>query len=239
MRIALLISGSGSTASTIIKTCRDGNLKNVEPVLVIASNSQAGGIKKTINAGMNEKDVAVISPKNFASAEELGQAIISECEKRNVDFIGQYGWLCLTPANVIKKYQNMMVNQHPGPLDVGRPDFGGQGMYGKRVHAARLCFVKKTGKDFWTEATCQRVAENFDEGAVLKSKRLDILAEDTVDDLAARLLPIEHKVQIETLSDFANGQEKEIKRDEPLVKPEEVVILEECKKQAIKQYPKG
>src|SRR5437588_342377 len=81
-----------------------------------------------------------------------------------------------------------IINQHPGPLDPGRPDFGGKGMFGRRVHAARLLFVNQTGHDFWTEATSQRVAENFNEGPVLNRKQLNILPDDTVETLAARLL---------------------------------------------------
>lgn len=239
MRIALLISGGGTTASAIITACKTGQLKHVEPVLVIASLGGISGIKRTIEAGIKPGDVAVIDPKSFSSQKAFGEAIIKACAARGAEFVGQYGWLALTPENVIEKFQNLMVNQHPGPLDIGRPDFGGAGMYGKRVHAARLCFVKKTNRDFWSEATAQRVAGQFDRGAVLKRKPVPILPEDAVDALAARILPVEHEVQIETLRDFTGGKVREIARNEPLVWPDEYPILEECKKQAIINYPKG
>jgi phosphoribosylglycinamide formyltransferase-1 len=186
---------------------------------------------------MKAEDVIVIKPQDFAALEAFGQAIVNECQKRAVDFIGQYGWLCLTPKNVIKAFQGKMVNQHPGPLDPGHPDFGGKGMYGRRVHAARLMFVRKVNRDFWTEATAQRVAVNFDQGAVLKRKRVPILENDDVDALQARVLPLEHEVQIETLQDFSNGTVKELNRDKPLVLPGEESILEECKREAIRLYP--
>ena len=112
-------------------------------------------------------------------------------------------------------------------------------MFGKRVVSARLLFVQRTGRDLWTEATAQRVAINFDEGAVLNRKQVEILSDDTVETLAARLLPFEHEVQIQTLEMFENGTVKEITRQEPLIKPEEYTILEECKREAIKLYPRG
>lgn len=239
MRIALLISGGGTTAAAIIRACKTGGLNKVEPVLVIASAPGIGGIKKVLALGISLKDVAVINPKNFLTAEDFGEKILDECQKRNVEFISQNGWLCLTPKNVVDKYNGMMINQHPGPLDPGRADFGGKGMFGLRVHCARLGFVRRTNRDFWNEATAQRVAINFDAGAVLNRKQVPILPKDTPETLAARLLPIEHEVIIETLQNFANNSIKEITRDAPLIKPEEYEILAECKKQAIRLYPKG
>ncbi|MEK7067526.1 MAG: formyltransferase family protein, partial [Patescibacteria group bacterium] len=191
MKIAMLISGGGTTASAIINACKSGQLKNIKPVLVVASKDGVDGVKRTVDAGMDAKDVVVINPRNFVSPNKFGKAIIKACEARGVEFVGQYGWLALTPENVIHRFVGMMTNQHPGPLDPGRPDFGGSGMYGKRVHAACLCFARKTGRSWWSEATAQRVAVNFDEGAVLKRRQVPILPDDDVNALAARMLPIE------------------------------------------------
>ena len=225
--------------AAIINAVKDGRLKNVEPVLVISSNPEAGGIEKAINLGIPKEDVVVIRRKDFSSPEEFGKKIIEECKKRNVEFVGQYGWLCLTPGNVIEEYKNKITNQHPGPLDPGRPDFGGHGMYGRRVHATRLEFVKKTNHDFWTEATVHRVTAEYDKGKILNIIRVPIQENDDVDSLQERVLQKEYEAQIQTLQDFADGTEKEIVRDEPLVRPEEFEILEQCKIQAIKTYPKG
>lgn len=239
MNIALLISGGGTTAASIIQACQGGKLLGVYPKCVIASSAEAPGIQRIKNLDFPELDVLVIDPKSFPSSESFGQAIIDACKSRAVDFIGQYGWLCLTPANVIEDFKGRMTNQHPGPLDPGRPDFGGRGMFGRRVIAARLLFAKKTTGNMWTEATAQRVDAEFDRGAVVYKKRLDILSLDSVETLAGRLLPLEHEVQIETLAMFERGKVEEIIRAEPLVKPEEYAILEECKAEAIKLYPKG
>ena len=138
MKIALLISGGGTTMEAIIKAAQNDTLKNVSPVLVIVSKESAGGLIKAKNLGISEKNILVINPKNFKTEEEFGEKIIKECEERKVDFIGQYGWLVKTPENVCEAFKGRIINQHPGPLDNGRSDFGGAGMYGKRVHKARL-----------------------------------------------------------------------------------------------------
>jgi phosphoribosylglycinamide formyltransferase 1 len=239
MKIALLISGGGTTMEAIIKACHNGTLSNVEPVLVIASKATAGGIQKAKNLGIKDEDIIILDPKSFAAPALFGEAILSECEKRNVDFIGQYGWLAKTPENVCAVYKNRIVNQHPGPLDNGRPDFGGNGMYGMRVHQARLQFVQKTGHDFWTEATAHRVTPLFDEGRIVKRKQVPIFQNDTAEILQKRVLPIEHEVQIEALRDFANNTVKEFIRETPLIQEGEEVILNECKENAKKLYPNG
>jgi len=239
MRIAMLISGGGTTMAAILTAIKEGQLINVEPVLVIASKAKAGGIEKALKLGMAEKDIIVVRPKDFATREEFGQKIIDECKNRNAEFIGQYGWLCLTPENVVKEFEGMIVNQHPGPLDPGRPDFGGKGMFGRAVHAARLEFVTKTNRAFWTEATAHRVTAEYDQGAVLNIVKVPINKGDDAEKLQARVLPFEYEAQIKTLQDFADGNVKEIIRAEPLVRPEEYGVLEECKKLSIEMFPNG
>jgi phosphoribosylglycinamide formyltransferase-1 len=239
MRIALLISGSGSTMEAILKACFNGLLPNVEPVLIISSNENAGGIIRARNLNFPEKDIVVIDRKKFESSEEFGNAILKECTARGVEFIGQYGWMLKTPDNVINAYKNKIVNQHPGPLDNGRPDFGGPGMFGMRVHQARLDFVQKTGHDFWTEATAHLVTPEFDKGEIVKRKQLAIFPNDSPESLQKNLLPIEHEVQIESLRDFSEGNVSFFTRETPLIAKGEEEILKECKEIAKKLYPHG
>lgn len=239
MRIALLISGSGTTVEAIIRACGSGALEGVIPVCVIASKVGIPGIERAEKAGIAPQNIIVLKPADFSSREAFGEAIIAECKKRDVDFVGQYGWLPLTPPNVIAAYEGMIVNQHPAPLDPGRPDFGGKGMWGRRAVCARLLFVRRVQRDFWTEATAHRVTAEYDMGAVVKATKVPILSEDDVASLYARLYPVEYETQIATLRDFVNGTVKEIVRDEPLVRPGEEGILEECKKEAMELYPHG
>lgn len=237
LRIALLISGGGTTMQAIIRACKDGVLKRkVEPALVISSRSDAGGIQKALAEGIPEKDVLVIRRKDYPQdePEAFGEVIINKCLPRDIDFVGQYGWMVLTPRNVIEFFKGMMTNQHPGP-----PEFGGQGWFGLRVHCGRLYFVRTTKRDFWTEAIAQRVHPEYDRGVMVKSRRVEILPNDTPLTLQQRVLPVEHEVQIETLLDFANGTVTEIIRDTPLILPGEESILEEAKRVATILFPKG
>jgi phosphoribosylglycinamide formyltransferase-1 len=242
LRLALLISGGGTTAEAIIKACGTncalGSM--IEPALVIASNENAGGIQRTRNAGIGFENILVIDPKTFATPQAFGERIIEECQKRRVDLIGQYGWMVKTPINVLDAFKGMMINQHPGPLDPGQLDFGGPGMYGMRVHAARLYFVRMTKRNLWTEATAQRVFPKFDDGPVLKAVRVPIEPHDTPESLQQKVLPVEREVQIATLLDFAHRRVVELPaRTDSLVLFGEEDFHSDAKDIARLLYPRG
>lgn len=235
LRVALLISGRGSTAASIIRKFKDSN--KVLPVCAIASNSSAG-LVNLIRAGLDEKNTYVISPKMLSSSAQFGEALLKICKKHEIDLVGHYGWLVKTPANLIAEYKDMIINQHPGPLDPGRKmDFGGKGMYGKRVHYTRLNFVKATDRDWWTEVTCHRVTEEYDEGAILHKVEVPIRKNDTVDTLADRALLEEHKLQIKVLEDFASGTVNEWHRVKPLIDSRDYALLEKIKQESAIAYP--
>lgn len=239
-RLATLISGGGTTMQEIVKACQSGEIK-MDIACIIASVPTAGGIEKARRLGIPGKDIIVVDPTNFRGADKkvdqegFGLAILKELETRGVTIVIQNGWMPLTPENVIDEYPDTIFNQHPGPV----PEFGGKGMYGRRVHAARLLFVRETRRDYWTEAIAQRVHIDFDRGAVVKSVRVDILPEDTVDDLQQRVLPVEHRVQIELLKDVATGNIKEVSGREVLVRHGEEKILYQAKRVARMLYPHG
>lgn len=237
-RLAILISGGGTTMQEIVKACQSGEVP-MDIACIISSTPTAGGIEKAKSLGIPDRDIIVIDPNDSRGSdkkidsENFGLKILEELRARGVTVVTQNGWMPLTPRNVIDEYSQTIFNQHPGPV----PEFGGKGMYGRRVHAARLLFVRETKRDYWTEAIAQRVHANFDQGVVVKSARVDILPGDTVDKLQERVLPIEHRVQIELLKDVARGNVKEILGRKLLVRPGEEKILFQAKKAARLLYP--
>ncbi len=235
---ATIASGGATTWNAVNESCKNG-LIQAKTVLFIATKAGIGGIEKARRAGLHEEDIVVIDPSLLSGPEEYGERIISECEKRGVDFIGQLGALPKTPPNVIERYKGRMWNQHPGPLDPGHLDFGGKGMFGRRVHHARLAFCRLVGESFWTEATAQRVDAEFDKGPILNSKLVAIDPTDDPTTLQERLLLVEHEVQKLTLYEFTTGLVTEKLRTERLVKKEHRFALELAKSQACMMWPKG
>jgi phosphoribosylglycinamide formyltransferase 1 len=86
---------------------------------------------------------------------------------------------------VIAASLKRIINIHPALL----PDFGGKGMYGRRVHEAVLASgARETG------ATVHLVDEEYDRGAVLAQARVPVLPGDTPELLAQRVLEAEHRL---------------------------------------------
>jgi phosphoribosylglycinamide formyltransferase 1 len=239
-RIASLISGGGSTMHEIVSATQSGELL-MDIACVIASNPKAPGIEKAKALGLPDKNIVIVNPREYrdesgkVNQERFGKKLLSILEEHGATVVTQNGWMHLTPSPVLEAFSGKIFNQHPGPV----PEFGGQGMYGMRVHAARLLFAQEVGRDMWTEAIVQRVATAYDEGAVVQSGRIQILSTDTPEDLQRRVLPVEHRLQIALLKEVANGTIKEIPPRPSLVRLGEEEILKTAKQTAIRLYPRG
>jgi phosphoribosylglycinamide formyltransferase-1 len=237
LRLALFISGSGTTMTEVLKACQSGKL-NAEVALIVASKKSAGGIQKALDLNFPKADIIIAKSKKFDSSEEFGQYLLWNCRLRDVQLIAQCGWLIKTPLVLIRAYENWIINQHPGPLDGERPGFGGQDMYGLTVHRAVINFSKTISRAFYTEATVHRVTKDYDSGAILGRKELKVLETDDAESLQQRLLPLEHALVLEILKQFAKGTVKEYPCTKTLINPGEEDLLKKAKEEAIRFYKK-
>ncbi len=250
MKLAILFSGSASTACAVQKAITEGVLAGIEITIAISSNPKAAGIEKLSELGVK---VETINPKDFSNADDFGQALLKTLQANQADVVAQLGWLAKTPIAVINAYPNHIINQHPGPLDhSSHNDFGGVGMHGLRVHAARLHFAQNTGAhNAYTEASSHYVTENYDQGKVIGKTRIEIPQEllkrdlsnpdsfrAAAEELQQLVLPYEHALQIDVLRKLAAGDLKVLDRDEALVKNSELKQLEISKKVTTDLYSK-
>lgn len=225
----------------VLKTIREKKLRNVEPALIVASQP-CDALEKARRMGVDAASMATISPKRYDAPAAFGRAIIEACRARRVNFVGQYGWLPKTPDNVIEEFEGVIVNHHPGPLDplTDGYDFGGKGMYGRRVISARLQFVQEVHREYWTYATVHRVTSKLDRGEVVCEKAVPIGTEETVESLLQKVQAAEREAAVEVLRDFANGTVRTITRKPHwLVEPKEKHILNRVKDLAIMRYEDG
>ena len=171
-RIAVCVSGGGSNLGALIDALRDE--PDADLVLVISNVAAAGGLERARTAGI---------PAEVLDDPADPTEWITRCGRRDVDLIVLAGFLKLVPAQVVSRYGGRMLNIHPALL----PLHGGRGMYGRRVHQAVLdSGARETG------ATVHLVDEEYDRGAILAQKRVAVLAGDTPETLAARVLEAEH-----------------------------------------------
>ncbi len=241
LQLVGLVSGSASTLGEIYKATQDGRLPRTALALVISSNPEAGSFKRFQEAGFDMDQFVVVRPQDYRDSTAYGEALIKTAWRVTPDIVGQYGHTPLTPEHTIVDFIDndiAMINQHPGPVDPSPWDFGGEGMSSAdRTHAARLIFVRETGRNFWTDVTAQRVDSRFDRGRVLKRGRVDILPTDTVDSLKDRAIKVERTIQIETLHDFEEESVAELPPYEDLVRPGERLLLQTIKRLVRRLYP--
>jgi len=237
-RLGTLISGGGTTMNEMIKAMQNGEV-DMELGCVLASNHDAGGIKKARALGIPASDIAVVNPKDyrhFATAEErreaFGRRIIAVLADHGVTVVTQNGWLPVTPRNVVERYAGNIYNQHPGsPEDFGQ-------IYGRQVHAAVLHFRRLSGRLIDTVAVAHRCIEGVDDGAVVKRVTVPVNEDDTVDALQQRVLPVEHRVQIDLLKAIATNSVYELPPRSDVFS-DEAELLAEAKRLAKIDYPNG
>ena len=116
--------------------------------------------------------------------------------QENVDMVVLAGYMKKLGPRVLDAYRDRIINVHPALL----PRHGGPGFYGSRVHKA----VIEAG-DSETGATVHLVNGEYDMGKTLLQEKITVEVNDTPDSLAERLHPIEHKLLIDVIQQFAEG----------------------------------
>jgi phosphoribosylglycinamide formyltransferase 1 len=188
-RIAVLASGGGSNLDALF-THLDarGPRRGGDIVLVASDRGGAGALSRA-----RTRDVAAAHIPDPGNAD----AIDALLRDHDVDLIALAGYLRLIPAPVTRRFRGRLVNVHPGLL----PGFGGPGMYGSRVHRAVLdAGVAITG------ATVHFVDEAYDRGPIIAQWPVPVLAGDTPELLAARVLRVEHALYPRVVDAVAAGR---------------------------------
>jgi phosphoribosylglycinamide formyltransferase-1 len=173
--IAIFASGKGSNAEAIIEHFKGSALAKV--VLIITNNPEAGVLKI---AAKNKIISAIVTPAGLKN-EKL---MLGMLEGLNVEFVILAGFLKLVPGFLLQRYPKHIINIHPALL----PKFGGQGMYGMKVHEAVLA-----EKETESGITIHYVNEKYDEGEVILQKKISIAPTDNPETLAGKIHVLEHE----------------------------------------------
>jgi len=179
LRVAVFASGGGTNFQALLDHQRpDGSW---EIVLLITDRPQAGAIARAEAAGVPH---AVVRTKDRDPAD-VSHETMGLLEAHAVDVILLSGYLKLLPAEVVARYRRRILNVHPALL----PAFGGKGMYGMNVHRAVIeAGAPESG------ATVHFVDERYDEGPILGQRAIPVEAGWTPEELAARVLEVEHRL---------------------------------------------
>lgn len=184
-RICVFASGRGSNLQAIIESVERGNL-DCQIVFVLSNNSDSGALEIA-----RSKNIPAIhlSEKKFHKSN-FEDSLMDLLDRYRPDLIVLAGYMKLVPLSVIRKYENRIINIHPALL----PKFGGKGMYGMNVHNAVFYSGEKV-----SGVTVHLVNENYDEGKVIYQETIDISDCRTPEQIADKVLKLEHKVYPEVI----------------------------------------
>ena len=173
-RIAILVSGSGTNAEEIFKYFK--HHPSIEITLLLSNNPDAYALVRAKKYGIDSK---VFTKIQFRESED----VVDWLKETRITHIVLAGFLWLIPLNLIKAFQNRIVNIHPALL----PKYGGQGMYGMKVHEAI-----KASAESETGITIHEVNERYDKGRILFQASCQVLESDTPEQIADKVHQLEH-----------------------------------------------
>lgn len=187
-RLAVLLSGSGSTLQNLIDRTSDGRLP-ATIVGVVSSRVDAFGVERARRAGI---PVVVEPPK---PRETFSDRVFAAVKGWQPDLVVLAGWMHL--LGIPPEYRGKVLNVHPALL----PAFGGKGMYGRHVHEAVLAYGAKV-----SGCTVHFVDDVYDNGPVILQRTVPVLDADTPETLAERVQAAEREAYPEAIRLIAEGK---------------------------------
>ena len=184
LRVAVMISGTGSNLKVLIDAMHSGALK-LDIVKVISNRKDAAGLQHALDASI---PVSVISQADYPHNDAHDTAIDLALETTAVDLVILAGYMRILGQAFTQKYDGRMINLHPSLL----PLYKGLDTYRRVLQAG----------DSETGASVHFVTAGLDSGAVISQIRIPVLANDTVLSLRSRLAPLEHQLVLATVELF-------------------------------------
>jgi phosphoribosylglycinamide formyltransferase 1 len=187
-RTAILISGRGSNMSALLRAMEDDAFP-AEPALVLSNNADAGGLEAARSVGVS---TTTISHRNFPSREAFDRAMHDVLVARQVDIVCLAGFMRLLSPWFCQQWLGRMINIHPSLL----PQFKGLDTHRRALEAG----AAEHG------CTVHFVTPELDDGPAILQARVPVLAGDTEDALAQRVLAEEHRIYPLALAMVAKGE---------------------------------
>lgn len=193
LQLGFLASHGGTNLQAILDACAAGRL-HAEPRVIISNNSASGALARARRAGV---PAVHLSSRTHPDPEDLDRAICGALADNESKVVCLCGYMKRLGPRTLSAFQGRILNIHPALL----PKFGGKGFYGEAVHGAVLA-----AGELESGATVHLVDAEYDTGPIVAQKTVPVLAEDTPEDLAARVLTQEHLLYAETLQRIAAGE---------------------------------
>lgn len=186
--IGVLISGSGTNLQAIIDAIEAKEL-DAKIQLVLSNRADAYGLVRAKKHGI---PIEVLDHKRFSGREDFDQAVVDILQARGVELVVLAGFMRLLSPIFVRAYSNRIMNIHPALL----PAFPGLHVQKKALeHGVRF-----------SGCTVHFVNDECDEGPIIIQAVVPVLAEDTEDSLASRILAQEHRIYPRAIQLYSEGR---------------------------------
>jgi len=195
MKLGFLASHGGSNMQAIIDQCLSGAIE-AKPVILICNNPNAIAVERARDAQLT---VEILNGKTHADTDQLDRQMEKSLLEAGVDLVVLAGYMKKIGPTTLSTFSNRILNIHPSLL----PRFGGQGMFGIRVHEA----VVAAGEP-QSGATVHLIDNGYDQGKIIRQAMLKVDTSDTPATLQKRVLELEHILYPNTIAEIASGKIK-------------------------------
>lgn len=185
-RIAVLASGRGSNLQAILDAIDAGRLP-AEVVGVFSDRPGCAALARVPATLAWAQDA-----KAFAERAAFDAALAEAVAVTNPDWVVCAGYMRILGADFVRRFAGKLINIHPSLL----PKYKGLHTHRRALEAG----------DSEHGASVHWVTQELDAGAVIAQTRIPILAGDSADSLAQRLLPAEHALLVKVLAEASAGR---------------------------------
>ncbi len=191
--VAVLASGSGSNLQALLDRFNLGEDSSARVELVLGSRPGIFALERARTVGVRTDVLPQPSDPEQRTDEEF---LYSSLVEAGIQLVVLAGYLRLVPPSIVRAFHGRMINIHPALL----PSFGGQGMYGRRVHETVLAEGCRI-----TGVTVHFVSEEYDRGPIIAQWPVPVMEEDDPETLAGRVLEVEHRLLPLVVHSLATG----------------------------------
>lgn len=159
-----------------------------QPVLVLSNDPAAKGLARAADLGLR---AVAVDHRAFPDRSAFENAVHAELVRAGADLVCLAGFMRVLTPGFVARWQGRMLNIHPSLL----PRYPGLHTHARAIAAG----------DAQAGCTVHEVTADLDAGPILGQARVPVLPGDTSDVLAARVLPMEHRLYPLVLARFAQG----------------------------------
>lgn len=191
-KVGILISGRGSNMVALAEACEADDFP-AEVSVVVSNRADAGGLQTAAAMGLPTE---IVDHKQFDDRPAFEDRLDTVLRDHGTEIVCNAGFMRLLTDSFVQKWINRHLNIHPSLL----PAFKGLNTHERVIDEG----VKISG------CTVHFVRTEMDSGPIIAQAAVNVLASDTAESLAARVLAAEHRLYPAALELVASGRARVI-----------------------------